>query len=244
MKHPIRPDLHCIFLKNTPIFEQLRLEEALLRTDERNFCIVNHGSPKAVVMGISGQPDRLLNIPKICSENIPVIQRFSGGGTVMIDENTLFVTFIIGKKSLDLSPFPEPILRWSADLYASAWDIPGFHLKENDYVIGTKKCGGNAQYIRKDRWMHHTSFLWSYTKDNMDCLLMPPKRPAYRANRSHGEFLCRLESFGFDLQTRIDQLRNELVKQFYIHECDINVLENRPHRRATVQIFIPLHPAG
>ena len=105
MKHPIRPDLHCIFLKNTPIFEQLRLEEALLRTDERNFCIVNHGSPKAVVMGISGQPDRLLNIPKICSENIPVIQRFSGGGTVMIDENTLFVTFIIGKKSLRSQPF-------------------------------------------------------------------------------------------------------------------------------------------
>ena len=30
-----------LHVQNMPILEQLELEEALLRTDERNFCIIN-----------------------------------------------------------------------------------------------------------------------------------------------------------------------------------------------------------
>src|SRR5689334_6859919 len=131
-------NLYFILLKNVPIFEQLKLEEALLRTDERSFCIVNSGSPKSIVMGISSDPKQMLDLQNVLKKNIPVIKRFSGGGTVMIDENTLFVTFIMSKKHLDIAPYPEPILRWSADFYTSAWKIPDFHLKENDYCIGDK----------------------------------------------------------------------------------------------------------
>ena len=185
-------------------------------------------------MGISGQPEQLLDLQVIRKQNIPVIKRFSGGGTVIVDENTLFVSFIIAKEHLDLAPYPEPILRWSADLYASAWNIPGFQLRENDYCIENKKCGGNAQYMRKDRWIHHTSFLWDYRQENMDALLLPPKRPAYRENRAHEDFLCRLHAHGMDPKTRIDQLKNELVKQFYIREFDWTKLEEKPHRQSTV----------
>jgi lipoate---protein ligase len=185
-------------------------------------------------MGISGQPDQLLDFSK--TKNIPVIKRFSGGGTVIVDETTLFVTFIMAKKDVDTAPFPEPILRWSADLYTSAWNIPGFHLRENDYCIGDKKCGGNAQYMRKDRWIHHTSFLWDYKPENMDTLLLPPKRPAYRQDRSHDDFLCRLNEHGADPKTRILQLKQELVKRFYIQEFDPKSLEEKPHRQATTII--------
>ena len=216
--------------------EQLQLEEALLRADERSFCIVNLGSPRAIVMGISGQPEQLLDLSKVRQKHIPVIKRFSGGGTVIVDENTLFVTFIMAKDHLDVDPYPEPILRWSADLYASAWNIPGFQLRENDYCIGDKKCGGNAQYMRKDRWIHHTSFLWDYKPENMETLLLPAKRPIYRSDRSHEAFLCRLNLFGADPQTRISQLKKELVKRFYIQEFDRKSLEGKPHRQATTLI--------
>lgn len=48
-------------LRQVPILQQLRLEEALLRADDSNWCILNDGSPTpAIVMGISGSARRCL----------------------------------------------------------------------------------------------------------------------------------------------------------------------------------------
>ena len=42
-------------LRGHPILQQLQLEEALLRADKANWCIINDGTPSpAIVMGISG----------------------------------------------------------------------------------------------------------------------------------------------------------------------------------------------
>jgi lipoate-protein ligase A len=219
---------HLIELKNVPIFEQLQLEEALLRTEKENFLIINFGSPRAIVMGISSHPEKLIDIPAAKRDRIPVIKRFSGGGTVIIDENTLFVTFIMNKDDVDILPFPEPILQWGADLYSKAWQIPHFQLRENDYCIGEKKCGGNAQYIQKDRWLLHTSFLWDYEEKNMEYLRLPEKQPKYRHHRSHTDFLTRLKEF--DLATLIDQLKSN-VKPLYIWNS--KGWKPKPHRQST-----------
>ena len=42
-----------------------------------------------------------------------------------------------------------------------------FSLRENDYVLGAHKIGGNAQSIVKGRWVHHTSFLWDFDPAKM-----------------------------------------------------------------------------
>lgn len=216
--------------------EQLQLEEALLRCDDRSFCIVNRGSPRSIVMGISGSPEALVDLPRVQQDRIPLIKRFSGGGTVIVDESTLFVTFIFNKQHLDVAPFPEPIFRWSAALYEEAWRIPGFQLKENDFAIGEKKCGGNAQYIKKDRWLHHTSFLWDYADENMSYLQMPAKRPAYRKDRSHNDFLTRLKPFS-PPDALVGQLKDTLVKRFYILDFDWKSWKREPHRKATLQLL-------
>ncbi|MBS0624751.1 MAG: lipoate--protein ligase family protein [Verrucomicrobia bacterium] len=230
--------LYFLHLQNVPIFEQLQIEEALLRADTRNFCIVNSGSPRAIVMGISGKPDELLHVERVRQAQIPVIKRYSGGGTVIVDEETLFISFLFAKETIDVAPFPEPLLRWSGELYAKSWNIPEFHLRENDYVIGQKKCGGNAQYIRKDRWLHHTSFLWDYRESNMEYLQLPPKRPQYRLDRAHSDFLCRLKDFAPSPQTLIGQLKTELVKRLYIQEITPQELSFPPHRQASCLLSI------
>ena len=75
----------------------------------------------------------------------------------------------------------------------STQQLPSFQLKENDYVLGEKKIGGNAQSIVSSGFLHHTSFLWDYDDDNMNYLTLPNKQPEYRGNRSHDEFLVRLK---------------------------------------------------
>lgn len=227
--------LYLLQLENRPIFEQLQLEEALLRTREENFCLINRGSPRSIVMGISGKPEQLVDLSRVNQDQIPLIQRFSGGGTVIVDEETLFVSFIFSKNTLPIHPFPEPILRWTAALYASAWKLTDFQLCENDYTIGPRKCGGNAQYIQKNRWLHHTTFLWDYRESNMDYLLHPPKQPLYRQSRSHRDFLCKLKDHAPSKEFLIEELLRALstVKPFYLEPVRAGDFSFAPHRKAT-----------
>ncbi len=235
-----RPEIRCIYLQSYPIWEQLRLEEALIRADDGNWCILNHGSPKAIVMGISGKSEELLNLALLQKSPIPVVRRFSGGGTVMVDANTLFVTFICRHDALPISPcYPEPIMRWTEQLYAPLLPEGLFCLRENDYVLGDHKFGGNAQYLRKDRWLHHSTLLWDYDMDQMNYLLMPSRRPGYRGERPHEMFLCRLRDHLPCPQSFLNSIPQQLAHYFHVIDADptnFDEIMARPHRQATAII--------
>lgn len=206
--------INLIHLKDCPILDQLKLEEALLRADDENFCIINEGSSQdAIVMGISSKVKDHLHAEKVKEKQIAVIKRFSGGGTVVVDANTFFVTFIFNKKDVDISPFPEPILRWSEAFYQGVFHSE-FSLRENDYVFKDKKFGGNAKYIQKDRWLLHTSFLWDYSQEKMDLLQNPEKAPQYRKKRSHDEFLTKLNIY-YNSQEELAYLVIQNLKEHF-----------------------------
>lgn len=206
--------LHLLTFNQLPILEQLQLEERLLRLDDRNFCLINKGSNRSIVMGISGKAELLIDLPEARKKNVPLIKRFSGGGTVIVDENTLFVTFIFSSKTHDFPAYPERIHALFTKLYQEVFlDLP-FAFKENDYLLENRKCGGNAQYIKRNRWLHHTSFLWDFEKANMQLLLHPPKTPSYRAGRDHCEFLCKLKDF-FDKKETLEQRLIETLQKRY-----------------------------
>jgi lipoate-protein ligase A len=106
--------------------------------------------------------------------------------------------------------YPRELMRWSADFYrpvferllprsgssSSAADaaaaVGPFGLQEHDYCLGDRKFGGNAQTISRDRWVHHTSFLWQFHAARMGLLTLPEKRPDYRRDRPHTDFLTAL----------------------------------------------------
>lgn len=197
------------------ILRQLRLEEKLLRSPGAgNWCLLNDGTPdRSVVLGISGKPHQLVDVRRALDDGVRVIKRFSGGGTVIVDRDTQFVTLVMNAAAVpDLALFPRQIMEWTGTLYGGRphgvfADVPGWQLRENDYVIGERKVGGNAQSISKDRWLHHTSFLWDFREETMKYLTNPAKQPRYRANRSHSDFLAPLKTYLPDrnaLATRIE----------------------------------------
>ena len=53
--------------------------------------------PTSVVMGISGKPRELMDIPRCQELGVPVIRRFTGGGTVVITDEVYLVSFIMAK---------------------------------------------------------------------------------------------------------------------------------------------------
>jgi lipoate-protein ligase A len=237
-QHPVaKVPLKIIELEGVSIMDQLLYEEYLLRDTQDNICIINHGSSPAIVMGISGKLEELVHIDKASDLNIPIIKRFSGGGTVVVDEDTLFVTFIFNSKDINVPCFPEPIYKFSETIYKDVFkDLP-FELKQNDYVFGSRKFGGNAQYIKKDRWLHHTSFLYDYRPEFMQLLKHPKKTPEYRNGRNHEEFICKLKSHLEEKSALSSYLKQTLGKLFDVTSEDFSNKEIKPSRTSTTLIL-------
>lgn len=215
-----KPVLHLIQSRSLSIFEQLQMEEALLRSDARNWCFINHNASQAIVLGISGCPDKLIDKSGVFKQPLPVIRRFSGGGTVLIDEDTFFVTFICNQADLKVPSFPHAVFQWSEKFYHLVFKDLDFKMIENDYVVGNRKFGGNAQYMRRDRWLHHTSLLWNFDPQKMRSLSMPHKMPLYRKERSHEEFLCPLKDHLSSKEQLQQRIIAALESQFTV--CPIN----------------------
>ncbi len=83
--------------------------------------------------------------------------------------------------------------------------------------------GGNAQSNVKDGWLHHTSFLWDYDKANMGYLTLPDKRPEYRQDRPHHDFLCKLSEAYPDLKKAdfYDALRLTACEEYEVEHVTI-----------------------
>lgn len=230
-------DLKVLQLEKTPIIYQLQIEEALLRTTNDNWLILNDGSIPSIVMGISGKPEELINLEASKNLNLPLIKRYSGGGTVVVDEETIFFTLILNKKVLPCDAFPKPIMKWVESLLSSPFAPHAFALTENDFTIHDKKCGGNAQYLQKDRFVHHTTFLWDYKKELMSTLLLPKSRPKYRQSRSHDEFLCSLSNFYDDKKIFMKKIVDAFESKFKINHVkkeSVQEILAKPHRKSTV----------
>lgn len=85
-----------------PIARQLRLEEALLRHDSRNWCVVNFlapGTAPTVVVGLGGKAETLVRLDAAAAHGVPVVRRFTGGGTVVVAAGTVFTSVLLNKAS-------------------------------------------------------------------------------------------------------------------------------------------------
>ena len=117
-------------------------------------------------------------------------------------------------------------MEWSGGFYGKAMEAlfpsstgRNFSLRENDYVFGEKKVGGNAQSISKNRFIHHTSFLYDYDKTLMNLLKSPQKQPEYREKRAHDDFVSTLKSKYLEEDTRAetdDERRGLLLEAVYL----------------------------
>ncbi|KAK9858459.1 hypothetical protein WJX84_006609 [Apatococcus fuscideae] len=227
-------------LAGTPILQQLKIEEALLRADAQNWLVVNDGSSiPAIVMGISGKAKELIKIPQAQEAKIDVIKRFSGGGTVVVDENTIFSTVIMNSSALPhVECYPRPVMKWTEALLRPVFSPYGnFRLACHDYVYDENKFGGNAQAITKQRWLHHTSFLWDFQEARMALLQHPARVPAYRKGREHLKFLMRLKDIMPLRDAFLGQMEQALTSHgFHLQEAsmeEVNAILPKDHLRST-----------
>jgi lipoate-protein ligase A len=109
----VLPEIHVLRLDHLrlPIASQLRIEEALLRgstAKHRNYFLLNQPpeDEKTIVMGISNKTELLVHLDAAERDDVKILRRFSGGGTVYIDSNCWMSTMIINKNEDDAEADP------------------------------------------------------------------------------------------------------------------------------------------
>jgi lipoate---protein ligase len=112
-----------------------------------------------------------INMNYAKANNINIVRRITGGGTIYTDLNGWQFSFIVksrGEGIVDFDFFTKPVLEALNNL-----GVPACASGRNDLVIDGKKISGNAQYIRKDLTLHHGSLLFDTNLENLVRALTP-----------------------------------------------------------------------
>ena len=214
--------LHVVRSASPAVFHRLCLDEALYRDKQKRcWLVVDQVNPSidyqpSIVLGLSGKVAEHVYEEKARQDNVQLLRRFTGGGTVSVDHNVFLISLICNASLIpplnSHKAYPREIMAWTDEkVFRPAFDAvkldrhAKFMARENDYVIDDRyKIGGNAQGISGDRFVHHTSFLWRVNPIMMSYLQMPTKRPEYREGRDHVSFLRGLEPYVASKQAFVD----------------------------------------
>lgn len=149
----------------------LACEEYLAATYDEDIFMMWTSVP-SILIGKHQNTYSEINVPYVEENNIPVVRRMSGGGTVFCDKGNMNFTFIEGNSSgfTDFRKFTRPILG-----YLRSIKVPAEFSGRNDLVIDGKKFSGNAQYKIKGIVVHHGTLLIDSVLTDLSKALTPKK---------------------------------------------------------------------
>jgi lipoate---protein ligase len=212
--------------------ENLACDEALLDWREEN-----HGSEilrfwesaeTFVVVGYANKIATEVNVAACKAQDIPILRRCSGGGTVLQGVGCLNYALILriaeNSPLAGISSANRFIMERNRAALESATPNPHPAIAvrgHTDLVLGNKKFSGNSQRRRKNFLLFHGTILLNFNLARVgECLRMPSKQPDYRESRGHGVFLTNLNLPGAEVKTALakiwranDELKNPPLRQ-------------------------------
>ncbi|MBI2807004.1 MAG: lipoate--protein ligase family protein [Planctomycetes bacterium] len=179
--------------------ENLALDEALLLDAEAEGPEVLrlwHWPRPGVVLGAGGRLADEVHEDVCRADGVPIARRSSGGGSVLLGEGCLLYSlvlrferdptlgelhasfrFILGRTLAGLAPHASPLA------------LQGI----SDLALADRKFSGNAQQRKRTHLLHHGTILYSFDVSPVGRYLkLPPRRPEYRRDRDHVDFLTNL----------------------------------------------------
>ncbi len=148
----------CINLESNDPYFNLAIEEYLLKSTKEEYIILGINDP-SVIIGKHQTVHREINTKFVISNNLPVIRRISGGGTVFHDRGNLNFSFISQSeagKQIDFQKYTQPVIGFLKSLGVEA----RFEGKSDLRVEGLK-ISGNAEHVFGNRVLHHGTLLFS-----------------------------------------------------------------------------------
>jgi lipoate---protein ligase len=192
--------------------ENLACDEALLNMCEDGFEdeVLRFWEPRQyfVVLGYSGRIAREVQLPYCARHCIPVLRRYSGGGTVAQGPGCLNFTLILQLRNSgplqSIRGTNTYVLQRHKEVLESIVGTPVDIRGHSDLSLDGMKFSGNAQRRRERFLLFHGTFLLDFNISFIQhALPLPSAQPSYRRNRSHEDFLTNLKVPGRALREAI-----------------------------------------
>ena len=183
--------------------ENLALDEALLdeaESDAQTPQVLRIWEPPAPMV-VAGRSTRIADEVRLdrCRDlHIPVFRRASGGATIVTGPGCLMYAVVIGyEEHPELRPidrahdFVLSKLARALSRLATGVEMQG----ASDLTLRGRKFSGNSLRIKRNHFLYHGTILYDFDLPLISQLLrMPPRRPDYRADRAHEDFVLNLQA--------------------------------------------------
>jgi lipoate-protein ligase A len=203
--------MHFLDLTLPSLTENLALDEALLLEAETGtggeILRLWEWPAPAVVLGAGCRLADDVDEAACVTDAVLIARRASGGGTVLLGAGCLNYTLVL---NYDRSPALREIPFSYAYVLgrirgALAGIVPGIERAgTSDLVASGRKFSGNAQQRKRGHLLHHGTLLYAFDLAWVERYLrLPGRRPDYRQDRSHAEFLMNLPIEAAGLKQRL-----------------------------------------
>ncbi len=217
--------MYCINLESTDPFFNLAVEELLLKKSKEEYLILGINRP-SVIIGKHQVANREANIKFVVENNIPVIRRISGGGTVFHDKGNLNFTFIRQSEAgrqVDFRKHTMPIIE-----FLSSLGIEAKFEGKNDLKVDGLKISGNAEHIHGNRVLHHGTLLFNSSLDMLgNSLRKDTSCYSSRAVESNPASIMNLNE-KLNKFKDINEFRSEMMNYFLDNMSDTELYNLTP----------------
>ncbi|MCF8359486.1 MAG: lipoate--protein ligase [Prolixibacteraceae bacterium] len=142
----------------------LAAEESLFRNSDDDLLLLYINSPSVVV---GKHQNALAEVDPwfLYENNIPVLRRLSGGGTVYHDLGNLNFSFhktVDDPAKISFSVFTQPVAEALKKM-----GIPAEMNKRNDIIVDGFKVSGHAEHVFRKRVLSHGTLLFNTNTENL-----------------------------------------------------------------------------
>lgn len=151
-----------------------------------------------IVIGRSNQAEKEVRMDVAQSDDIPVYRRSSGGGTVLLDNGCLNYALILpipwNRQLQSVTGTNGYLMTTTRDALNASLGINLTIKGVTDLTLKGQKVCGNAQRRGRKALLFHGSILLSADLRAIERYLHEPtKKPDYRGDRTHRQFIANLE---------------------------------------------------
>ena len=161
-----------------------------------------------VVLGYGNRVAAEVNLDACTSAGVPILRRSSGGGTVMLGPGCLAYALILpvahAPELESITGTNRHVMNRLAAAFTRLLGHPVDVRGHTDLVLDGRKFSGNAQRRRRRALLFHGTFLLDHDLSRIEqCLRLPERRPEYRADRTHRDFLTNLAQPAATVKTAV-----------------------------------------
>ncbi|MDD4725504.1 MAG: lipoate--protein ligase [Tissierellia bacterium] len=207
--------IYVINNSNDPFFNHAAEKYLMDKFDDEVFILwINRPS---ILIGKNQNTFSEINLSYVKENDISVVRRLSGGGTVFNDLGNMNYTFITyrtvnePKVKNGFEKFALPMVKALQSLGVNA-----VFTGRNDITIEGKKFSGNAQYFQKHKLLHHGTLLYDCDMSKLSqALKSKPIKFVDKSVKSVGSRvtnICDHMDVKMDLREFREYLKNYVIK--------------------------------